>query len=108
MPTCATHILYVDSDMIVEVRNLRNSVTGLLVTGATVTAELLDLADAQVTGATNPFTLTEISGTTGLYRGTLSNAFAIVAGTTYKLKLVINGGSGLLRTETILVEARDA
>ena len=103
----SARIIRVDTDMVVEVANLRNQTTNALLSAATVTAELLTLADASVAGATNPFTLAAVSGTEGTYRGTLSNAFATVAGTSYKLKIVANAGAGLLRTQVIIVEAQE-
>ncbi len=103
----AAEKIFVDSDMNVEV-TLRGTVSGNLISTATVTAELLDLSDVQITGATNPFTLAAVAGTAGLYRGNLSNAFDTVANTSYKLKIVANAGAGLLRTIILTVEARES
>ena len=108
MPACATDILYVDSDMLVQVKNLRNKTTGSLISDATITASLTTLADVDVAGSPTPFSVPAVAGVPGTYRATLSKDFTIVAGTTYKLKIEIDGGTGLFRTETLLVEARDA
>jgi hypothetical protein len=62
-----TNIWYVDSTMILELRNLTDGITGDPVTTATVTATLLDSTGAQVSGITWPISLVHVAE--GTYRG---------------------------------------
>lgn len=62
-----TNIWYVDSTMILELRNLTDGITGDPVTAATVTASLLDSTGTTVAGASWPVTLLHVGE--GTYRG---------------------------------------
>ena len=93
--------LFQGSDMALEVANLKNKLTGELVTGATVTASIFDAAGDAVSGAGNPITLAEITGFDGLYRGTLPDAAVLVIGDLGTIVYTASGGAGLAREWTL-------
>lgn len=65
---------------------LTDELTGTVITDATVTARLLDVAGAEVAGETWPLALAHISG--GVYRAIASSAVAVVAGVAYTLEVM--------------------
>lgn len=87
--------IFVNTDTVIEVKNLRNTITGALITGATVTARVLDSSDVAVTGVGDPLTLTEVPGNEGLYRATIPDTAAIVEGDTGTIVITADGGAGL-------------
>jgi hypothetical protein len=87
--------IFVNTDMVLEVGNLRDSITDALITGATVTARVLDELDVLVVGTSDPITLTEVVGSAGLYRGTVPDTASLVAGDTGTIVLSADAGSGL-------------
>jgi hypothetical protein len=99
------HILFENTDMLVGVKNLKSKATGVLTTGATATANFFDQDGVAVTGAGNPISLTEVSGSKGLYRGTLPDTASLVDGDTGTVEYITDGGAGLHRewTETFVV-----
>jgi len=105
MTTSAFHI-FVNTDMVLEVENLRDTVTDALITGATVTARVLDDLDVAVTGVPDPITLTEVVGGTGLYRATIPDTAAIVEDDSGTIVLTADGGAGLGREWTLTYTVR--
>jgi len=93
--------LFLTSDMVIEVSNLRNTVTDALVTGATVTADVLDSDGNDVTGAGNPISFSEVAGYNGLYRGSIPDTASLSLGDVGTLVVTADAGAGLLRTWTI-------
>ena len=93
--------IFQGSDTVLEVANLKNRLTGLLVTGATVTASVFDAAGDAVSGAGNPITLAEVANFDGLYRGTLPDAAVLVIGDAGTIVYTASGGAGLQREWTL-------
>lgn len=93
-----TNVLYLATDHVLEVPVLTNGLTGATVTGATVTATLLDGADLPVTGQTWPLLLQEDAAVPGRYLGTLSAALAVTDRQRLKAVVVADAGAGLKRT----------
>jgi len=77
-----TETLFINSDMVLEVSNLRDLITDALVTGATVTARVLNAAGAAVGGVSDPLTLTEVAGKSGLYRASVPDGASLSVGDT--------------------------
>lgn len=87
-------VLYVGNDMVVEVRNLAEEITGDSINDATVTCTLTDSAGANVTGMTWPLTLAYVAESDGTYRGTIEYDTAVVAGAMYTLTVSVSAGTG--------------
>jgi hypothetical protein len=92
--------------MVLEVENLRDTVTDALITGADVSARVFDDLGSPVTGVPDPVELTEVVGGTGLYRGTIPDTAAIVEGDSGTIVLTADGGAGLGREWTLTYTVR--
>lgn len=99
-------ILYVGNDTVLEVRGLKNEVTGAFLNAAAVTATLVDAEGDQVTGQSWPVTLAYVTGSDGLYRATLSYGMGLTSGGRYTAQITANGGSGLRASWSIPCLAR--
>ena len=103
----ATAIIIDASDNLIEARNVRNTVTDALITGATVTAQLQDSTDTDLTGFTNPIVLTDVSGKAGTYRGTFPAQDSNTnVGDLVNVILVVDAGAGLFRTKKFVAEVK--
>jgi hypothetical protein len=91
----STFQIFVNTDMVLAVENFTDSVSGALITGATVTADVFDSDDMLVTGAGSPITLVEVVGAVGLYRGTIPDTASIVVEDTGTIVITADGGAGL-------------
>ncbi len=82
---------------VLELRALKDNVTGAVETGATVTVTIRDAAGVEVTGQTWPKTLTEVveSPLTGLYRGTLDATLAITSNNEFKATVSATSSGGI-------------
>lgn len=95
MPAQFDVILF-QSDNIIEVSNLKDAVTGALLTGATIEVRVLeDREGAEVAGGSWPVVLAEI--VQGLYRGTIPDTVTLLLDHTYYVETVVNAGPGLQR-----------
>lgn len=104
-------VVIILSDNVIEVRRLRNTVTGALQSSATVEATIKDSNGDNLTGITQPITLSAVSGTDGLYRGSfpaqdISGPTAVVVGTLLTVIITANAGAGLYRTKTFVAEVK--
>jgi len=73
--------LYIGNTTILELQDLTNSVSGAVITTATVVATLTDSKGVEVVGQTWPVTLAHIA--TGTYRATLENDLTLTANRAY-------------------------
>lgn len=89
------NVIYTANDTVIEVKGLKNEVTGAFLNSATVTATLVDAAGSQVAGETWPKTLSYVTGSDGIYRATLPYTMSLAAGGRYEAQITANGGSGL-------------
>jgi len=89
------------SHNVVELRDLKNTVTGAIDTGATVSVTLKDSSGSVITG---PVSMTHDSA--GLYRATLDHDISIVAGTTYTATVDAVGSGGEVRLWSVAVKAQ--
>ena len=83
--------LRLGSTNVIAVTGLKNSVTGVVDTGATVTATIIDANDQPVAGETWPKALPH--ATAGTYRASISHELEVCPRATY-LALVRAVGSG--------------
>lgn len=88
---------YTETTMVLQLGSLRSlgdatdepltdEVTGLVITDATVTARLEDVAGTAVSGEAWPITLAHVSG--GVYRGAVSYLVAVHVGVSYVAEIV--------------------
>ena len=100
------HTLFENTDMVMKIINLRNDITGVLQTGATITARILDSAGAPVAGISDPVTFVEQVGFKGLYHGPIPDTATLANGDTGTILFVADVGAGLHRewTETYVVK----
>lgn len=101
MASSQQYDIYLDSDMTIEVANLRNKLTGSLVTGATVEADVLDEDGNDVTGAGNPIALAEVSGYEGLYRGSIPDTADLSLADGGTIVITADDGAGVNRKWTL-------
>lgn len=94
MATASELIIFQNSTMAIEMRNFRDEVADALVTGATATFRVLDASDVEVTGITQPVTMTEVSGSQGLYRGFLLQAANLSSGDRGTVEVTMIDGTG--------------
>lgn len=102
------------SDNVIEVTNLRNTVTRALLSAATVTATLRAADNTILSGGTvtNPLTLSAVAGEPGSYRGTfpaqdVDTPAALANGDLVTVTIAADGGTGLFRTKTFIAEVKD-
>lgn len=84
--------LYLDNSNVIELRDLKNSVTGNADTGATVAVTITDSAGVAVSGESWPVSMTHDSA--GKYRATLSSDVALVADRLYVVLVKATGSGG--------------
>lgn len=89
-------ILYYGNDMVLELTDLTNEVTGSNISGATVFVTLVDSSDTQVAGGTWPKPMPYVTGSDGVYRTTLEDTLSLTKGSRYTAKITADGGSGLM------------
>lgn len=101
-------VLLPNNTMQIELRNLKNKVTGLFVSNATVQiASIKDaVSDITVTGLTYPIAMTYVPKSRGVYRGKVSAGAAIVEGHTYTLAITAADAAGSSARWSIDVPAR--
>lgn len=89
----SSELLILASDNVIELCELKDTTTGALVTGATVTARVLDTAGSPVSGVPDPITFTEVAGRSGLYRGTIPEGAGYANGDDVTVKVTAVDGS---------------
>ncbi|MGH7460565.1 MAG: hypothetical protein ACREMA_06000 [Longimicrobiales bacterium] len=104
---------FVGNDNVLRLDDVRNEITGALITGATVSAKIVIQetgADLNGTGGfTNPFTLPGIAGKPGSYAGVCVKEANLVAGQPLIAQVTFTGGAGerAYIEEVITVSIRD-
>jgi hypothetical protein len=94
--------LLIGNQMIAELNNVTNQITGALITGATISVRVTDLDDNDVSGETWPVAM--IEGDSGDYTAVIPETVVIVEGTKYRLKYVMT--SPVAQTWEPLVTAK--
>ena len=89
------HVLYRSNDHVLELRGLKNELTGAALNSATVTVTLVDATGAQVSGDTWPKTMSYVTSSSGNYRCTLGYALSLTEDARYTAQITANAGSGL-------------
>jgi hypothetical protein len=76
-----------NNDNLLQVLGLKNSLTGLVISDAVITANVLDSTNTLVSGVTWPLTLNYISGTSGIYRVVLPASLNLISGKFYTINI---------------------
>ena len=84
--------LNINSDNAIEIRDLRNAITDVVITTATVTVTLKTQSGDSVSGETWPLSMPHIAS--GLYRAILPNELVLSASTAYVATVVADNGAG--------------
>ena len=72
-----THILYIASDLVLELDGLKDEITGSYNNAAAVTVTLNDASGNPVAGDTWPKIMQYVSGSDGVYRAGLNHVLAL-------------------------------
>lgn len=87
--------LYIGVDTVVTYGGMQNPITAAYVNDATVTCTIKDLAGNAVTptGFSWPVTLSYVTSSDGIYRGTIDQDIAVSAGVSYWLEITAVSGT---------------
>lgn len=99
-------IVHYESDTLVLLKHLRNKLTQVLVSAATVTAQVLDSDGAPVAGVPDPITLDPVAGQAGAYSGVIPDTASLSVGDEVTVKIVADNGAGQKRTFTIEAQVK--
>jgi hypothetical protein len=91
-------ILFKANDQVIEVKGLKNNVSGAFLNAATVTATLKDPAGANVTGLT-AIPLAYVAASSGDYRGQVEETFNPAQKDGYTLHIDASEGGLVLHVE---------
>jgi hypothetical protein len=83
--------LYIDNDTLAELYDLRDEVTGALITDATVTVTLFDGSGEEVLGAVWPVTMPHVEN--GIYRAVIPAGLDLDRGRRYQAVMSTSGAS---------------
>jgi len=84
-----TGVFYVANDHVLELRNLRDNVSGVFINNATVVVTIKDSAGANVTGETWPKSMPYVAASNGIYRATLDATLGIASGSSYTARITV-------------------
>jgi hypothetical protein len=90
---------------ILELTGLTSSITGQLVSDATVSVTIVDAHGQEVAGETWPLTVSPVRGAPGTYRATLSASLAINPRQSVDAVVVADAGTGLKRTWHVTLQS---
>ncbi len=93
----ATLTAYLDSDNVITVSGLQNTIDDTYENTATVQVTLQDANGNEVAGDTWPLTMNYVSASNGIYRATLLDTLSVVEGN-YVAVITANAGVGQYRT----------
>ena len=98
--------IYIGSDNLVEIRNLKNVATGECITDATCKMTLVDEEATPIPEAID-IPLAPVDGSRGRYAALIPASAVLTSGTKYFIQLTTSSG-GLTRTDRIPVRAQYA
>lgn len=98
------NVVLIANTNVLELRGLKNAVSGGFINTATVVATLEDKNGVDVAGETWPITLAYQINSDGCYSSNLNSALSLAADERYKLTLVAQG-EGLDATWTQFIKA---
>lgn len=88
-------VAFVANTNILELRGLKDALTGQFINNATVSVSDLQNADGVGVGPVSgsPFAMDYVAGSDGIYRGVLANTWSLVAGECYIAFVEVNAGA---------------
>jgi len=89
------HIIYEGNDMVIELRGLKNEVSGAYIDSATVGVTLKDADGVNVSGESWPLTMNYVTGSNGKYRATLADTLSLTPRARYTATITADAGAGL-------------
>lgn len=95
MSSPSFEVLFFGNDMVLEVRKLRNELTGAFLNSATVDVTLNDSTGTGVLGQTWPRSLAYVAGSDGIYRTTIPDTLTLTANAKYTAVITADAGAGL-------------
>ncbi len=101
--------LFVESDNLITVDEVKNTATDVYITDATVNATLYESdGTTEVSGETWPIVLSYVANTNGRYEGTIEDTVSLVSNVRYRLKIIVDGGTNLKMTIWVPMRAHTA
>ncbi len=86
---------YKNNANVLRIDGARNTITGKLITGATVSATIVEKNTVNfVAGIPQPLLLTAVSGRRGNYAATVAESAQIEIGTVYTARVTFSGAGG--------------
>ena len=98
--------LFINSDNVLTVDELKNAVDDTYINDATVTVTLFDSDGVAVSGQTFPATMNYVSGSNGKYRATLQDDLSLTEDAEYEAVVSIDAGGDLLHEKRICLHAK--
>jgi len=98
--------LLTETDNLVEVQGIKDQSTRAWENAATVTMTLKDSLDATVSGA-DGVSLTYLTGSNGVYQGTLEDGLTLTVGDSYTLEIDVDAGSDKIRKIKVKMLAKE-
>lgn len=87
-------VLFEGNDMVLEVSELRNEISGELINSATVTVSLSDADGNPVAGNAWPLSLEYIADSDAIYRATLADTLGLMPDARYFAEVIADNGPG--------------
>ncbi len=105
MGTVYKRVIYINNDNLLSVSDLKNEATGVYINDAAVTMTLKDSTGSEVSGQTWPATMTYVSSSNGVYRGTLEDGLSLTEGQSYTAEITADAGSDQIANWSITMTA---
>jgi len=101
-------IFIINSDNLIIADNVKNLATGANINDAVVTVSVSAANGVAVSGVSWPVTMAFVTGSSGLYRGTLPDSLVVTENTKYFGVVVVSAGQGLRLQTNVPIIVRDA
>ncbi len=93
------------NDNVIEVKNVKNSVTGAPINNATVQVTVRNARGETIEGQTWPYTVPYVALSAGLYRGILDDAMKLPPGVV-TVDIDVDGGAGNKANRVVTARAK--
>lgn len=87
--------LFSQNDHVVELRKVKNEITGGYINDATVTAIIYDADGQEIQGQVWPLTLSYVAASNGTYRGIVESDVTVDVGDVLSLEITVTATGGL-------------
>lgn len=100
-------VIYTNNDNVVEIAGLQNSATEAYLNSATCTFTLSETPGGSAVSGADGVSLTYVSSSDGVYRGTLADTVSLTNGKRYYMTITADAGADLKAVWTVPVVARE-